>query len=354
MTLSSAPDSLSIDSTACVFILRSTHCRDVLANEGAGSAMRGFSWNALGSSGRSVLSAMTVVLLMGAVAGCAGAGRSAATQVLPSAATAATASVPPASPTNQPSLFLPIAKYSLAADDSLLLDEAVNVLIGHCMARFGFAWTGEKASPVVPGAVQDRRYGLTAATDPAANGYHLPPNPKPSLPKLSADERLALIGPDLMGRTAGATVRFKGRAVPPDGCQGGAQRTMDQGMTTPLPGSAVASDISAQSFEKSQQDPAVRRAFTAWSGCMKAKRFSYPDPLHAGDEFTGKTASAKEKKAAVADVACKRKTNLSRVWFDAETRIQRALIAPKTAVLAPVLARHQQQVARARAILAKG
>ncbi len=303
---------------------------------------------------RAGLGAVAVGVLLAAAEGCGGSGHGAATLVRPTESAAAAtrsgiAPVPSANPTTQPSLFLPIAKYSLSPADALLLDRAKDVVVGDCMARFGFSWASAGHVTLTPGENQDRRYGVTAAADVAVNGYHPPVIPSTPRPKKSPDERLALIGPEAIGKPAGSTLAVKGHKVPLGGCQGEARRALS-GDVTALPGSAVASGISGESYERSKRDPAVRRVFAAWSRCMKTKGFSYPDPIGAAAGFTGATASSREKKVAVADVACKEQTNLVTVWFAADARLQRTLIAPQAAVLAAVLTRHQQEIARARAI----
>lgn len=235
----------------------------------------------------------------------------------------------------------------------MLLGRARNVVITKCMAQFGLTWKVAPPVTSTSGGIQDRRYGLTSGTDAAANGYHLPDAAPPAYPKESSDERLALIGPEAIGKPAGSTVELTGRKVPVGGCQAEAGRAVD-GDAGALPASDVAARISSESYRDSMQDPAVQKVFAAWSDCMKTRGFSYRDPISAVAGFTGKTASATEKRTAVADVSCKQQTNLVRVWFASDARVQRTMIAPQAAVLATILTRHHQQVARAKAILATG
>lgn len=255
----------------------------------------------------------------------------------------------PPDPAIQPSLFLPIARYSLSDADAALLDKAVDISIGQCMAGFGMTW-----KPSSPGAQDqaDRRYGVIAADEAARYGYHQAPQPADSKPSLSPDEQVALIGPAAVGKPADAVVRIKGRTVPSGGCQQQGQQAV-RPEAAPLPGSDVASGISGDGYQQSIKDPTVQKVFRSWSQCMKAGGYSYADPLRAVDAFASAAKVTQQEKAVAAtDVACKEQVHLVTVWLAAESRIERAMITPRTAVLAPVLTRHHQQVARAEAIIA--
>ncbi|CAG7647438.1 hypothetical protein [Actinacidiphila bryophytorum] len=312
---------------------------------------------------RAGLASLAAVLLLASAAGCGGHAGPAHPRTRTTAAAPATtdgaakangiAPAPSPDPATAPSLFLPIARYSLSPSDELLLGRATNAVIEKCMARFGLSW---KPAPFVTppsGVIQDRRYGVTSGADAAVNGYHLPAAAPPAHPKESPHERLALIGPEAIGDPAGSTVELSGRKVPVGGCQGEAQRAVD-GDPGALPASEVASRISGESYRASLADPAVQKVFAAWSACMRTRGFSYRDPISAIGSFSEKTASAAEKKVATADVLCKQRTDLVPVWFASDARVQRTMIAPQSAVLATILTRHHQQVARAKAILGAG
>lgn len=320
--------------------------------------------NWLWTPARAGLASVAAVVLLTSAAACGGHTRSAHPRTPPTSTAApaadngaakadGSAPAPSPDPTTAPSLFLPIAKYSLSPSDELLLGRATNAVIETCMARFGLTW---KATPYVTppsGSIQDRRYGVTSGADAAVNGYHLPAAAPPAHPKESPDERLALIGPEAIGRPAGSAVELSGRKVPLGGCQGEAQRAVD-GAPGALPAAEVASRISGESYRASLADPAVQKVFAAWSACMRTRGFSYRDPISAIGSFSDKAATAAEKKVATADVLCKQRTNLVPVWFASDARVQRTMIAPQAAVLAAILTRHHQQVARARAILGAG
>lgn len=271
----------------------------------------------------------------------------------PAAATGRPETVRPAAAPNattHPAEFLPIARYSLTTSDTELLEKARAQKVRTCMAGYGLTLPTQ---PPITADDTDRRYGVTVADDVADFGYHAPTHPMPSALPLTRDQRLALSGPEGIGKPADTAVALAGHPVLAGGCQ---QQALDAvfGDRTPLPGSDVAAGISHDGYQQSMRDPAVVKAFGTWSACMKTKGFGYADPVRAAAAFTGPAPTAKEKKVAAADAACKQQVGLVPVWFQAETRAEDALIAPQTAVLAPVLARHEQQIANARAILGRG
>src|SRR5205814_3313039 len=119
---------------------------------------------------------------------------------------------------------------------------------------------------------------------------------------------------------------YHGAPIPAGGCVGEAREALDENG----PGSdfTLVGTLNTQSFEQSQQVPAVRDTIAAWSRCMSAAGHPYADPLAAADAFDAATPSPgpEEIATAEADVDCKTRTHLVNVWRTAETTLQQAAV----------------------------
>ena len=168
----------------------------------------------------------------------------------------------------------------------------------------------------------NRRYGISDPDEAAQYGYHLPDypsNPAVSPPPSSA-EALVLLGHSGSGSSPSAVSSYHGLAIPKNGCIGSSTAKLGANLDTQLP-----DQLDYTSLSKSQADPVVQTALHEWSACMKSKGYTVDTPFNApklAPSSTGPAPTSQEIAIAVEDVACKKQTNLIRIWFTAETAVQ--------------------------------
>ncbi len=284
-----------------------------------------------------------------ALAGCSSSGR-------PAAAAVPTTRSPSALPAGA-DLHLPVEPYLFSEAEAEKLTRAGAVLRKACMRRFGLDYAvGPAGPPTGPRTFMDRRYGVTDRAEVAANGYHLgdrDPHAHPSRPpQFSAEQQQVLTG-QLPGKTAAdeTNLRVNGVPVPPGGCYEEARRGLaGAGELGP---SSVAQQANFQTFKASMSAAQVTKAFEAWSGCMKNRGYSYPNPMDAiGDRrFLGDSPTPLELQVATADVICKQQVDLIGTWFTVEASLQKELIARQQAEFTAALAAKTEQLAKADAVL---
>ncbi|MER7046938.1 hypothetical protein ABT391_18985 [Streptomyces jumonjinensis] len=255
-------------------------------------------------------------------------------------------------------LRLPLEDYLFSDAERMQLDEGRAALINKCLRRFemrdDFKLPG---MPPGPRSLMDRRYGLTDEAAARVYGYHLRDDPRgrpatspPEAETAAEKKRLAVLqGADGAKSGGGRVLRVKGMPVPAGGCVGEADREI-AGKDQPGPGE-LARGANFQTFDISKRDPRVTEVFKEWSECMEKAGHSYPDPLTAMSDsgFQGKSSTRAERKAAVADVDCKRQTNLIGVWFTVETSVQKELIRQKKSDFSSALKAKKSQLAKAAA-----
>ncbi len=226
---------------------------------------------------------------------------------------------------------LPLEAYLLSADESGQVQQAYHGLITACMQRFGRTYKSVQPEQSGPRSLVDRRYGVTDADLAARHGYHLPgPSDGDAAgPNLTPDDILVLDGAvrDIDGKptlAVGALRDPAGKPLPKDGCRGESNRTLGN-----LDVTAAARELNTRSYELSKRDSRVRAAMRAWSACMSASRYNYPEPLAAVDDprLSGDAPTPLEIAVAVADVACEERTNPAGTWFAVESAYQKRLIA---------------------------
>ncbi|WP_265558862.1 hypothetical protein [Streptomyces hygroscopicus] len=257
-------------------------------------------------------------------------------------------------------LHLPIEKYMLSAPQTAAYGHVYAAGIRACMRRFGFDYPvgvlpSAGSDPVQRLAVLYRRYGITDAAAARTWGYHLPSDSGASAPPaLNLSQRAREV---LLGRRAdGGSGRVWN--VPDGGCAGESARAIDG--DTPVdtqPGhgdSGIVARVKGESFRSSLADERVKTAIRSWAACMKGHGYQDSDPLNAGVDMTAVRSpgpNAAEVRKAVTDVACKKSTNLTGIWFAVESQYQDTAIARHTAEIDRAGRARDVQAANVRRLL---
>ncbi|NUW35769.1 hypothetical protein HTZ77_30740 [Nonomuraea sp. SMC257] len=244
-------------------------------------------------------------------------------------------------------LSIPFDRYNFSTADISLLEGAEEILVRDCMRRRGMAWE------VLPrSAAEDleppnrRRYGVVEPEVARLFGYHSPPD-RPTVARRAAarDSRARRLSAEEQRAAYGEK----------DGCLEQARSHLEQG--TPQVDEALFNRLISETFAQSQRDPRVVRVFRAWSACMREQGRQYADPLAAITDrrwMTDGPASQEEIRAARADVRCKERTGLVPAWAAVERRIQDDAVDAHPAAFRALRATKDQQLAAARAVLARG
>lgn len=222
------------------------------------------------------------------------------------------------SPRSQ-TLVLPLQQYQLTKQQSRAVNFAYNLLVADCMQRHEFRW------PVVDlrhaSVTQDRRYGLSDAEEARQYGYdQVPP---------SDAERAALA---LNGRALAADEESALQA-----CQRSAPLARLQRFAIPDdPAERIIYYTALHSAE-------ARHVIEEWRDCLKSQGYD----TSASDDrlwvpFGVGRSAVFDRRAAVADVACKDRLTVIPRLYSIESRFQRQYIA----------AHHEQLQARRERVLA--
>ena len=295
--------------------------------------------SALAAGLRVALGAVSVAVLAGCSGGgspVAGARHAAPVSSVSAAPSASSSGVP--EPSASPGglsagLVLPLEAYMENYPERHAVLQAEWHLAQGCMARFGFtvAMPASIPSTAYDEADMARRYGVMDSAQARTYGYHVPGivngAPPPSQPPMSAAEKLALTGPGSSrpGAAPSASAQHvKGKDVPGGGCMGQAMAKLHANFDASLPGT-----LDMESLPRAQAEPQVQAVIKAWSSCMAGKGYAVDSPFNAASlapSSSGPSPTAQEIQVAMMDVGCKAKTNLVKVWFDAEVAIQKQQI----------------------------
>ncbi|WNM33661.1 hypothetical protein RKE30_26365 [Streptomyces sp. Li-HN-5-11] len=224
------------------------------------------------------------------------------------------------------------------------------------MARYGFTVTFPPAGVDPPPNADDsnmpRRYGISDPAAAAKYGYELPPDSTehPRGPNLSPAAIAVLTGRKALNpRAEKVTSTSQGKKIPDGGCQ---QESFDKlGARIDF---ALPSRLDHDSLEKSQDDPRVQKALTAWSACMKSNGYTVADPYAAFDlvpKSGSGTPSREEITLAVADVSCKKDTDLVRIWHGVDAAIQKGQVEDNQLALEQLKEKNTRAVKAAEAAL---
>ncbi|WHT19447.1 hypothetical protein N8J89_41295 [Crossiella sp. CA-258035] len=239
-------------------------------------------------------------------------------------------------------ITLPLEAHQFSPDQKDKLGRAQDILIRDCAKRFGFDYP--ITTPPV-GAQHDRPFGLVNAEDAASTGYK---NPVARAQVKLADEAKAKAGEMLPELVAVLTGRGQqshaGIAVPPGGCHGEARRSLGR---PDRPGAAPGSEnfvtrLTQDVGKQVEADSRLKAAFGSWRQCMSESGYDYRDPWGPNDDpaFAGETASAAERAAAVADVACRDRFNVTGIWAAVRLAYEKQAIERS----ADALRQHQHSV----------
>ncbi|MEE1782808.1 hypothetical protein PUR71_07750 [Streptomyces sp. SP17BM10] len=258
---------------------------------------------------------------------------------------------------------LPIEAYLLSGEQFRQYDAAQTVLVTRCVRGFGLEYARPAGAGSAPSQSQtSHRYDPVELADVSVHGYHAP-DPggarKPSGGPSMSPELTTVLGTGLGpgGKPApGSAAEFRGKALPPGGCVGAAQRELTARGGTGRDAD-VAVGINYEGFERSMTDPRVKTVFQDWSRCMGDRGYSYATP---GDALKDSrwaattTPSAEEIATATADVDCKARTNVVGVWFTVETAYENELIRQHLPELTAVKAADDAMLELARSVTATG
>ncbi|WP_409473957.1 hypothetical protein [Streptomyces sp. HC307] len=236
-------------------------------------------------------------------------------------------------------LKLPLEPYLFSDSEMSSLMQARNVLIQKCMHGLQLDYTPPKPQKRVgPKTMTERRYGLADADLAAASGYHMPGaavRPESTVP---ADQYRALTG------------KGAGSRVPEGGCVGEAERALAGKRHFGV--SDLSQDLNARSYKLSMQDKRVQEVFHSWSACMSNAGYKYPDPMAAmsAPEFSRAEVGNGEVETAMADVRCKKSSNVIGVWYTVESAYQQKLIEKNSKKLDAISMAKRDQLDAARKV----
>lgn len=144
---------------------------------------------------------------------------------------------------------------------------------------------------------------------------------------------------------------YEGKAIPEGGCIGQAQREVEGAAA----GSTVTNELGYAAWEASNTDSRVLAGFSEWSRCMATAGFDYKTPMDANNDqrWAGPKASSEEIAVAVADVKCKKVTNLVGIRLAVDTAYQLRAIAANSEKLQSLRVALDRQGSNAAAVLAK-
>lgn len=272
------------------------------------------------------------------------------------------APAPPAEPrvdstptiTDWRDISLPLDEYAQSFAERQIVLRAEYALTKSCVEQFGFEFSApawDKSPADVPNAglpVHYRLYGLLDEDHAKKMGYHSY-GEKLASEAAYADMKLPDDYYNVVVAEFGGGV-FNGKTIPDGGCVGAAVREVEGAIDLSLP-----DELAYSAWTASKSDSRVVAAFAKWSTCMAGSGYHYSTPMAANDDpnWSGERASAEEIAVAVADVNCKKTTNLVGIRMAVDAAYQRAAISQHGAELDAIKAGFARQAATASAILAQ-
>jgi hypothetical protein len=249
-------------------------------------------------------------------------------------------------------ISLPLDAYSQDFAGRQTVLKAEYAVTKDCMAEFGFDFVApvwdKNAAELGGQPGHYRLFGLLDGEHATQMGYHSY-GENPASETSYADKDLSNDYFNLLAAKFGGGV-FNGRAIPDGGCLGAAQRTVEG--TTDFSWIDL---LGYDAWTASNSDSRVVAGFANWSRCMAGSGYQYRTPMEANNDpkWSGEKASAEEIAVAVADVGCKKATNLAGIRMAVEAAYQLDAIGVHRAELDALRAAYARQTATALAILAK-
>ncbi|MFI0447445.1 hypothetical protein [Actinomadura sp. 6N118] len=230
-------------------------------------------------------------------------------------------------------LTLPLDAYSPTRAQRRSIQVAKKALMTRCLEGLGLKadLPNPRNTPFQPNT---RRYGIAEEARAGTFGYSAPEiSKRPRQPGLSPEVERAVFG------KGSPTVR--GKKIPDGGCEGKADQMLGAGIPDPKPDLTAVGRLGVATLERSARDSRVRAVFAKWSACMKRSGFNYSTPVDANSDrafIDSRThdVTKRETATALADVRCKKETNLINVWAGVETAYQKIAIAQNKPVLTSV------------------
>jgi hypothetical protein len=274
--------------------------------------------------------------------------------------------VPPIPPANSSlTIAMPLEAYqAISTQEQETLADASNLLVQRCMAARGFEDTSSAAAPLSSvGTLQQVEAagaGLTSITQARTFGFVRPKGPgaaAPSGPQIIGYVSAVGFGQSLKAGRAYAEALFgfgPGTGAGPGGHLGCLQQAskavygalFGEPVPDPVP------QIAAQAASFTQTDPRIRAVIRAWSACMARHYYHYSSPSQLEGHNWRSPPNRAEIATAVADVACKARTNLLNTWLAVEAAYQQALIGQNLVTLSQLQANFAPLLRRANAALA--
>lgn len=256
--------------------------------------------------------------------------------------------------TDWQSISLPLDAFVQDVAERQTVLRAEYVQTKSCVEQFGFqfaapAWDKSPADVTSSGqAMHYRLYGLLDDGHARQMGYH---SYGENLASEAAYQDLKLPNDYynvVAAKFGGGT--FNGKAIPDGGCLGAAQREVEGATDLGLP-----VQLAFDAWTASNNDSRVVAAFAKWSTCMAGAGYHYGTPMEANNDpkWSGDKASAEEIAVAVADVNCKKTTNLAGIRMAVDAAYQGKAITQHGVKLNAIKAALVRQAATASAILAK-
>ncbi|MBY8888470.1 hypothetical protein K7472_27040 [Streptomyces sp. PTM05] len=221
-------------------------------------------------------------------------------------------------------ISLPLEKFMSTSAQDQVIARGRHRLETTCLRRFGVPATATESAEGPPDAANlPSRYGVSSLAQAERYGYHYTYPTEAAPARLSEDQYTVLTGHLRPSSSTGTPVvehSWHGRALPDGGCYGEATRSLFDGAP---PDMQQVEQLDAHSFFQAEDTPGVKGVISAWSACMRRRGYQVASPLSKQlAPAPGPKPSTDEVDTAVADVECKRSTQLISVWAQAERRIQ--------------------------------
>lgn len=253
-------------------------------------------------------------------------------------------------------LVLPLDAYDLGVTERSVAQSARYRLIERCLSEFGLPFRPHDTKPVT--YPKNASYlGWLGAKQVSKYGYSGPPGQVTEVSAAVTGIRGYPIPHNQEAVQVGTIKKFHGKAVPREGCDGQAQRTLNgsapgpDGVTPAKPSIyKILYVYMDDAAELAYRDERISAANAKWSICMRAAGYDYTMPTEAevDDRWAGRgdtegpwqPPAADEIATAVADERCRLQIDYSGARLAAYADAQRAIIA-----------QHGQEVDRLKALL---